>query len=189
MKIFINPGHGMPDPGACGNGLRECDIVFRIGERVEKYLRAVGIEKKLLQTDSPTRTLNEICDPANDWGADYFISIHCNSFNTYAHGTETFCYSYNSVAEKLANAIQERIIKTIPELTDRGVRTADFAVLRKTNMPAVLVETAFIDNPSDAKILVEHEDDFARAISCGVTDFLSLPKPDLMTCPTCGQAI
>lgn len=196
MKIFINPGHcpGI-DSGAVGNGLKECDVALKIGKRVEKYLKAAGFDVKLLQADTPTETFNEICDPANDWNADFFISIHCNSFaSSSANGTESFCFSRGGTAEKLATAIHKRILKHIPELTDRGIKTANYAVLRKTKMPAVLVETAFISNAHDAKLLVEKEDEFARAIACGVTDYLQggNPIPDVIdspTCPTCGKKL
>ena len=134
MKIFINAGHspdGKPDPGACGNNLRECDVVLKIGRRVENYLKAAGLEVKFLQLDG----LTAIANAANQWNADYFVSIHCNSYNTQANGTETYCYAKGTTAEKLANAIHARILKTFPELTNRGVKTASYSVLRNTKMP------------------------------------------------------
>ena len=85
MKIFINPGHGGNDPGACGNGLREADVALNIGKRVESYLRAVGYQVKLFQFDG----LRTIFETSNHWRSDLFVSIHCNSFNRQAHGTET----------------------------------------------------------------------------------------------------
>ena len=87
MKIFINPGHDPNiDPGACANGLREADVVLKIGKRVEGYLRAVGYDAKLFQYDG----LGEICFDANAWKADLFVSIHCNAATGSAKGTETF---------------------------------------------------------------------------------------------------
>ena len=84
MKIFINPGHGGDDPGACGNGLREADVALKIGKRVEDYLRAVGYDVKLFQFDG----LEGICFDANNWNADLFVSIHCNAATGTAKGTE-----------------------------------------------------------------------------------------------------
>ena len=184
MKIFINPGHSVndgEDPGACSNGLREADVVLNIGRRVEHYLRAVGCEVKLFQYDG----LQEICADANAWGADLFVSIHCNSVdNPQAHGTETF-HSYGSSAGKtLAKCIQTQIVNSIGTF-NRKVEDRGFAVLIGTAMPAVLVETAFISNSADAKLLVDREDDFARAIARGVTDFLATqnPLPDTVDMP------
>lgn len=182
MKVFINPGHCVGfDSGAVGNGLQEADVVLKIGRRVEKYLQAVGIQTKLFQFDG----CKEIAYDANQWGADYFVSIHCNSYNSIAHGTETFCYAEGTTAHNLAKVIHNQMTKTFPELTDRGVKEAAYSVLRYTDMPAVLVETAFIDNVEDAKVLVEREDDFARAIARGVTDFLqsNKPIPDVIETP------
>ena len=176
MKIFINPGHSVnvgEDHGACYNGLREADICLNIGRRVENYLRAVGCEVKLFQYDG----LHEICADANAWNADLFVSIHCNAAeNPNAHGTETF-YGYGSaVGENFAMCIQNQIVKSLGT-TFRKVADAGFAVLMGTAMPAVLVETAFISNPTEAKLLVDREDDFARAIARGVTDYLCTQKP------------
>lgn len=180
MKIFINPGHGGTDPGACGNGLKERDVVLKIGKRVENYLRAVGYDVKLFQYDG----LGEICNAANDYGADLFVSIHCNAANGKARGTETYCFYGSTNGRKLATAIQRQLIDSI-DTVDRGVKEAGFYVLSGTNMPAALVETAFIDNPQDAALLVEHEDDFARAIARGISDYFATdkPLPDVIDAP------
>ena len=181
-KIFINPGHCVGvDPGACGNGLKEADVVLKVGGLVEKYLQAVGLVTKVFQYDG----LSEISYDANQWGADLFVSIHCNSYNGVAHGTETFCFAEGTKAHDFAKVMHKQMTKTFPELTDRGVKTAAYSVLRYTNMPAILVELAFIDNPSDAKLLAEKFDDFARAIARGVTDFLqnANPLPDVVESP------
>lgn len=176
MKIFINPGHGGQDPGACGNGLKERDVVLKIGRRVADYLRKVNYDVKLAQIDG----LQEICDASNNWNADLFVSIHCNSFNTYAKGTETYHFYGSSSGEKLATCIHKQLVDSLP-LVNRGIKQAGFQVLAGTDAPAVLVETAFIDNPDDAKLLVEKEDDFASAIARGITDFTAkYPLPDVV---------
>lgn len=166
-KIFLNPGHGGSDPGAVGNGLKERDVVLKIGKRVEGYLRAVGYDVKLFQYDG----LQEICNAANDYRADLFVSIHCNAANGKARGTETYCFYGSTNGRKLANTIQRQLVDSI-DTFNRGVKEAGFAVLSGTDMPAVLVETAFIDNPQDAALLVL-KDDFARAIARGVSDYFA----------------
>jgi N-acetylmuramoyl-L-alanine amidase len=175
MRVFLNPGHapnGNPDPGACGCGLRESDVAAQIGHLVEGYLIAAGCEVRTLQSDS----LSEVCDEANDWGADVFVSIHCNSAESeYARGVETFSYPYSVAGKDIAGCIQRQIVgkfgKIDPDFPDRGLKTANFQVLRCTDMPACLVEMAFIVNEEDAALLKYHHDDFARAIACGVTDY------------------
>jgi N-acetylmuramoyl-L-alanine amidase len=175
LKVFLNPGHapnGNPDPGAVGCGLRESDVAAQVGHLVEGYLTAAGCEVVTLQSDS----LSEICNAANDWGADVFVSIHCNSAaSEFARGVETFSYPYSVGGKDIAGCIQRQIVdafgKIDPDFPDRGLKTANFQVLRCTDMPACLVEMAFIVNEEDASLLKYHVDDFARAIARGVTDY------------------
>lgn len=173
MKIFINPGHCIGiDPGAVGNGLVEAEVALNIGRLVEKYLQAVGFTTKLFQYDG----LRAIAADANNWGADLFISIHCNAAaNSSANGTETFYWNAGD-GKKLASKIHNQIVNSI-KVANRNIKTANFTVLGATNMPAVLVETAFITNPYDAKLLTSCQDDFARAIARGVTDYTSTYAP------------
>lgn len=180
-KVFINPGHaldGNPDPGAVNaeTGLRECDVALIIGRKVFTYLESAGCEAVMLQDDS----LSSVVERANNWPADLFISIHCNSAAaTSASGAETW-YCHNSgQGEKLAQCIQSQIVKSVPVI-DRGLKEATpgingLYVLSNTDMTAVLVETAFISNDGDEKLLAdEHwQDEFARSIARGVTDFFS----------------
>ena len=92
MRVFLNPGHspnGNPDPGAVNRvtRLRECDVAKNITDLVEKYLLAAGVEVVgNLQSDS----LVEVTNASDKSAADIFVSIHCNSFNTQAHGTEVW---------------------------------------------------------------------------------------------------
>ena len=177
MKVFINPGHEPTlDPGACANGLREADVALAIGKLTAAYLRDAGCEVKLYQVDG----LDEICEASNSWRSDIFVSIHCNAAeNVYAHGTETF-YCYGAGAGRLlADCIQSQILHALP-VEDRHVCDAGFAVLRGTDCPAVLVETAFVTNESDAELLKTCQDDFARAIARGVTDFAIYIQPDVV---------
>ena len=178
MKIFINPGHapnGKPDPGACNKytGLRESDVAANVGKLVVKYLNNVGIVTEILQRDS----LGEVCYRANACEADYFISIHCNSAeSSKANGTETWCCYGSDEGSRLAGCINNEIVEAMGT-TDRGVKVArpginGLYVLTNTDMPAVLVELAFINNSYDVVLLTEKQDEFARAIARGVTDYL-----------------
>lgn len=170
LKVFINPGHDrMVDPGACGNGLEEADVVWDVGILVKKYLEHAGVEVvDCFQDDD----LGLVCESANSMGADVFISIHCNAVESrQANGVETFCFRKGTSAETLAECIQSQITNRFFDLTDRGIKVANFYVLRSTDMPAVLVELAFITNELDANKLRYYKDDFARAIARGVTDY------------------
>ena len=177
MKVFINPGHapgGHPDPGAVNEetGLRECDVAFTVGKAVEKYLNAAGVETELLQSDS----LYEICEAANASDADIFVSIHCNAAEAEeANGTETWACAGSYRGSMLASCIQNQIVNAL-DTTDRGVKTATpgvngLYVLTHTDMPAVLVELAFITNDKDCRMLIDQQAELARAIARGVTDY------------------
>ena len=171
MKVFLNPGHapnGNPDPGACGCGLRECDVAKSVADLVEGYLTAAGVEVVgNVQDDS----LYAITNAANASGADIFVSIHCNAFNGSACGTETCVYPGSATGNKLGTCIQRQIVDSLGTV-DRGLKARkDLWVLKSTDMTATLVELAFIDNAGDAALLCDQQDDFARAIARGVTDY------------------
>ena len=175
MKVFLNAGHapnGNPNPGACGFGLRECDVAKNVADLVAGYLTAAGVEVVgCLQSDS----LEEVVDSSNNSDADVFISIHCNACNGSANGTEVWHFYGSGAGKTLASCIQNQIVTSLGT-TDRGVKGAKpgvngLYVLSNTNAVAVLVELAFIDHTSDAQLLRSRQDEFARAIARGVTDY------------------
>ena len=175
MRVFLNPGHapnGNPDTGACGYGLRECDVAKNVADLVAGYLIAAGVEVVVnLQSDS----LHEVVSSSNRAGADVFISIHCNACNGMAQGTEVWHYYSSDEGEKLAQCIQNQIVDALGTV-DRGIKAAKpsvngLYVLSNTDAVAVLVELAFIDHAGDAELLRSRQDEFACAIARGVTDY------------------
>ena len=122
MKVFINPGHhpGI-DSGAVNpnTGTRECDVVRQAGEMLADYLTNAGCIVKIMQDDD----LDMVCATSNEWGADLFVSLHCNASNAHnARGTETWYKSFNG--QRLANYIQSQIIRSTNTI-DRGVKQSD----------------------------------------------------------------
>ena len=175
MKVFLNAGHaldGNPDPGACGYGLRECDVAKNVADLAAGYLTAAGVEVVgSLQSDS----LHEVVTASNHSDADVFISIHCNACNGAANGTEVWHYYGSGAGAALARCIQNQIVTSLGT-TDRGTKGAKpgvngLYVLSNTDAVAVLVELAFIDHAGDAQLLRSRQDEFARAIARGVTDY------------------
>lgn len=173
--VFINPGHapdGKPDPGAVSpNGVRESDITAAVASMVSKYLQDIGYTAPIMQADS----LLSVTSAANGWDADIFVSIHCNAAdNPAAQGSETYHIAGGAKSEKLARCIQSQIVTSVP-ITNRGVKTAGFYVLKNTDMPAVLVELAFLSNEWDESLLTDpaRQDEFARAIARGITDYFA----------------
>lgn len=179
-KVFINPGHCIGvDPGAV-NGyyqVAEAEIVADVGSLVKHYLAGAGVEADILQSDNlcgENPRWPNVCMAANNSGADAFVSIHCNGAQSeIAHGTEVLVFSKWSRSDRLANCIQRQIVDTIGT-ANRGVKSRpELIVLKHTNMPAVLVELAFITNMDDCELLITRKDDFARAIARGITDFFA----------------
>lgn len=185
MRIFIDAGHNDKnvDTGAVGNGLREQDVTLDIAQLLGKKLAAVGVDVKQSRhnkSDVIGVTLNDSlakrAKMANNLKADLFISIHCNAHaNTTAKGTEVYACSENSKGYPLAKKVCDSICKTLGT-TNRGAKTASYTVLKKTNMPAILVETAFITNASDATLLKNRKEDFAAAICEAVCEHYSIKK-------------
>ena len=184
IKIYIDQGHNPENPnaGAVGNGLREQDITYRVGEELGALLRGNEDFEVRLSRPTPTTSLGSSnttslrarVEDANSWGADYFISIHTNAAeNPSVSGTEAFAYSRPSAAFSLG----EDIIRGITDATglrDRGMKVRPgLYVLRKTNMPAVLVELGFISNPGDASLMNSSPELFARGIYNGILAYFS----------------
>ena len=178
MKVFLNPGnHPGIDSGAVNlqYELQEAELVRNIGAMVEKYLVLAGLEVESLQSDNlagESPCYPNVCQCANDSGADLFVSLHCNSaVNESAKGTETLVYSFGEKSEQAALAIQSQLVTTLGTC-DRGVKERpNLIVLKNTIMPAVLVEIAFISNEKDVQLLIYRQDDIARAIARGITDY------------------
>lgn len=151
-KIFIDPGHGGTDPGAVGNGLREKDLTLDIAQRVSKYLNDnyTGHTIRMSRTTDKTLSLTQRTNAANSWGADYFLSIHINAGG--GTGYEDFIFNGNVSNKTVSfrNIIHAEITKELSEWRNRGKKSANFAVLRQSSMPASLTESGFIDTKADA---------------------------------------
>lgn len=179
IKIFIDQGHNPENPnaGAEGNGLREQDITYDIGVRLAALLRANPNFDVRLSRNSPDEQLGTSnasslaarVNMANEWGADYFVSLHCNaSVNTEASGSEVYVYSVPSRASRLGESILVGLNEATG-LDNRGVRVnQSLYVLRRTRMPAVLVEMGYISNAHDAMLMSTEPQSFAQGIYNGI---------------------
>lgn len=157
MKLYLDPGHGGTDPGAQGNGIREKDIALDIAKNIKNILLAgyQNIEVRMSRENDTTKSLSQRTSEANSWGADFYLSIHCNAANGAARGYEDFIHnSLGSTSQTASyqNIIHAEVIK-LNKLIDRGKKKADFHVLRESAMPALLTENGFIDNSADAALM------------------------------------
>ncbi len=186
MKIFIDPGHGGPDPGAVGNGVTEEFVNLNVSLELARLLRNAGYDVRLYRTTSDDNVLADKnadlrnrAQTANNWGADYFISIHTNSStNPAASGVEGYVYRLGGTSERLAQSIVDSVSSELGS-RNRGVMQANFAVLRRTNMPAVLVELGYLTNATEALNLNSPawQRAVAAAIFDGIVDAVGLPRP------------
>lgn len=175
MKICIDPGHGGYDPGAVGpTGLKEKDISLQIALQTGEILEGAGIKVAYTRNSDQVpwpaneeQDLNVRCQKANNTGADLFVSIHLNSGSAKAVGTETYCLQLGGNGEKAAKLVQANLVQSI-ELPDRGLKTARYYVLRKTDMPAILTEVCFISNPEEEAMVKQSE--FITKAVCGIAN-------------------
>lgn len=184
MKICIDAGHNHSgwDTGAVANGIKEQDVSYEIAMLVSKILGLNGIQT-ILTRESPTQnlgtninsSLHKRVQLSNQADCDYFVSIHCNAGG--GTGTEVLVIKKGGTAEKLAESVLSGITGHL-SLRSRGVKEANLLVLRETNCPAILVETAFLDHPSDAQLLKTKQNEFASAIALGILNFLGVSPVD-----------
>jgi N-acetylmuramoyl-L-alanine amidase len=177
-KICIDPGHsGIPDPGAVGpKGLLEADVTLLVGLSMRDVLTEQGHQIMMTRVahDPASDSLSYRCDIANQFVADIFVSIHCNaSTSAAAHGTETYYFQGSSRGQRLAEAVQAAMVGL--GRGDRGTKTANFYVLKYTDMPAVLVELAFISNPEEEELLgsTDFQQRAAAAIVYGIDEYFA----------------
>lgn len=185
IKIYIDQGHNPENPnaGAEGSGLREQDLTYKIGTELAALINANPALEARLSCPTPTTQLGTSnasslaarVNDANSWGADYFISLHANASSApSASGTEGYVYALNTPAAALSRDIVTGITEATG-LRDRGVfARPSLYVLRRTRMPATLIELGYITNANDARLMNENPRLFARGIYNGILRYLNL---------------
>ena len=174
IVVMIDPGHGGKDPGAIGiGGLREKDVILPISKKVAEILRKNGVNAVLTRNTDYFVSLKGRVVMAERRDADLFVSIHANSMGLSRpdiNGLEV--YYYNS-GKGLADAVRKGITRKV-KIRDRGIRRARFYVLRKTSMPAILVETGYVTGREDASKLKQtsFRNQMAEGIADGILRYL-----------------
>lgn len=149
-RVIIDAGHGGDEPGAMFNGRREKDDTLRLALAVGQILENNGVDVVYTRTTDVFDTPLEKAQIANQSGADYFVSIHRNAMPVpgTGSGATTLVYQNTGVPAMLAGNIQRNLVDL--GFADLGIQERPgLIVLRRTQMPAVLVEAGFIDNPQD----------------------------------------
>lgn len=169
--IVIDAGHGGADPGATYNGRQEKDDNLKLALAVGRILADNGVDVRYTRTDDTYNTPLEKAMMANDAEADFFISIHRNTMPVPGTGSGIECLLFENKGPEamLAKKIGEALSKT--GFTNLGVvERPGLVVLRRTNIPAVLVEAGFIDNESDNYFFDQNFAEIAQAIADGTMD-------------------
>jgi N-acetylmuramoyl-L-alanine amidase len=177
--VVIDPGHGGQDPGAIGiGGIQEKEIVIDISLRVAAILNRQGVTTIMTRgSDLPSsvqlelQTRVNIAERAN---ADAFVSIHANAINMSRpdiNGLQVFYAPGGN--NSLARSIHSSVLSSM-NMRDRGLRTARFYVIRRTSMPATLVETGYVTGAEDARNFKDSNwrEQMAQAIARGILNFL-----------------
>lgn len=168
-KIIIDAGHGGVEPGALYQGRREKNDTLRLALAVGEILSRAGMDVVYTRVNDIYQTPFEKALIANNSEADYFLSIHRNAMPVpgTASGSETLVYENTGVPAMLAANINEQMEKA--GFSNLGtIERPGLIVLRRTQMPAVLVEAGFIDNEADNVFFDQNFEKIAQAIADGV---------------------
>lgn len=183
MKMLVlDPGHGGQDPGAIYQTLMEKVINLEMAKRVRDHLEnRYGVRIVMTREGDTTVSLEARTNLANSLNADYYCSIHYNA----GGGTGFESYRFNGNVTNQDVAFQQTIHKEVAKVMtekynrrDRGIKRANFHVLRETSMPAILLEVLFVDNEGD-RALIRNDvflKDISNAIAEGLAKALTLPK-------------
>ncbi len=167
-RLCFDYGHGGSDSGACYNGRKESLDVLGIGREVAAEVRRHGVIVDETRTNDVTVSLDQRCDFENRQSYDYFISFHRNAFSPEkATGVETYTYlNPGAKSQSLAGRIQNALVNL--GFANRGVKQANYQVLRETKAPAVLVEIGFIDNTNDNRLFDSKRKDIIKALATAI---------------------
>ncbi|MBE6620356.1 MAG: hypothetical protein E7625_03215 [Ruminococcaceae bacterium] len=191
IRIYIDQGHnptGYHNAGASGNGLYEQDLTFTIGRLLAQLLEQDGrfevclsrpTADTVLGTDN-TSSLEARVRGAQEFGAEYFISLHTNSFSSEsANGIEVYAAEQNSTSYAFGNQLLQGLVRAT-NLRNRGMKLdPDLHVLKNATMPAVLLEMGFISNREDAALLAQSPELFAKGMYDGILAYFGLPARDI----------
>ena len=179
--IVVDPGHdgttlGAVYPDASGTKIYEKDLTLAISNKLKTELEKAGYNVVMTRTGETAGDLYERSELANSVNADLFISIHINASGTVPtfQGLYTYYHPSSTRSKKFAQAVQSAVCSASGAI-DRGIASADFVVLRETNMAAVLVECGFMSNVEELERLKtdSYQQKLAEGITQGVTDYLN----------------
>lgn len=172
-SIMLDAGHGGTDPGAVYNGRREKDDTLRLVLAIGQILQNRGVDVEYTRTTDIYETPFQKAIEANEAGVDYFVSIHRNSFeqDNIVSGVESLVYDLSGIKYRMAENINANL-ETVG-FVNLGVKARpNLVVLKRTKMPAVLVEVGFLNSNTDNQLFDENFNDITLAIADGILETL-----------------
>jgi N-acetylmuramoyl-L-alanine amidase len=171
-RICIDPGHGGDDNGAAWGHAEEDDINLGVAFLLRCELEKRGKDVVMTREKDAEVSLEDRCKFANGEAADLFVSIHCDAWHQETvSGISTYMYrGGNYLSEGVARSVHRALTDRFPKHVNRGIKPSGFFVLKRTIMPAILVECEFISHPDQRRFLKEPENQLAiaRAIARGI---------------------
>lgn len=187
--VVLDAGHGGEDPGKIGiNGAKEKDVNLQITEKVKKYLEANDVkvvmtredEGGLYDADAPNKKVQDMkrrIERIDEATPRVTVSIHQNSYpEEYVHGAQVFYYTGSQAGQMLAEMIQRQLIEKVDSENRRQIKANDsYYLLKKTEIPIVIVECGFLSNRAEAEKLCEddYQEQIAWAIHMGILQYLN----------------
>lgn len=172
--VMLDAGHGGINPGAVYAGRQEKDDALNLTLAVGEILQNNGIDVEYTRTTDIYQTPFEKAQIANDAGVDFFISLHRNSFpeDNVVSGVESLVYDLSGIKYEMAENINEQL-ETVG-FVDLGVKARpNLIVLKRTKMPAVLVEVGFINSDIDNQLFDQNFEAIAQSVANGIIETLS----------------
>ena len=181
--VILDSGHGGSDPGKIGiNGALEKEINLKIAEEVKKYLKKYKIEVIMTRTDdgglgnSKTEDLKTRVTMINEKKPVLAVSIHQNSYHQESiHGAQVFYFTHSKEGKEAAALMQESLLAVDSDNTRQAKANDTYYLLKKTEVPVIIVECGFLSNQKEADRLVtgEYQKQLAEAIGEGIVAFVS----------------
>lgn len=179
--IVLDAGHGGKDQGTSSGEVLEKQINLQIAKKAQKILEKAGYKVGMVREDDTFVKLGERAEYANQKEAEVYVSIHCNSSESgEGSGIETYYAEEKAESsQKLAELVQKNVILQT-NARDREARTANYAVISKTEMPAALIEIGFLSDTEECALLQEedYQDKIAAGIAEGIIDYLNEQQND-----------
>ncbi len=179
LLIAVDAGHGGWDNGASWQGRVEKDDNLRLALEVQKQLKAQGVDVLMTRDSDVFVELRDRANMANQADADLFISLHRNSYTEQTpdtNGVENWIYltAPENTAGKAAELVLNEVVN-VGVQNNRGVRRGNYYVVRKTQMPAMLLEMGYIINEEDNRLFDENLVEYAQAIARGAFAYFGVP--------------